>query len=104
MYVDGLGPNYCASHVSQIALGKALAAAKRKLVYGGGLKGIMGIVSAAALDAGGDVVGVVPYPLLPTVGEGERVAGDVSTPLFIKSREDGGERVGVVRFRDPSSY
>ena len=93
-----LGDLESRSHISTIALGKALAAAKRQLVYGGGSKGIMGIVSGAVLSAGGDVVGVIPRALLDTKEENERVAGDNSAPLLIELK-DGRERVCVVRLR-----
>jgi len=42
------------------ALGKALAAAKLRLVYGGGGVGLMGACARAAHEAGGDVLGVIP--------------------------------------------
>ena len=83
------------SHIRIIALGEELAAAGRQLVYGGGSKGIMGIVSGAALAAGGDVVGVTPHAMLSVGGEGEQVSQDGSTPLFIKLGEEGREKVGV---------
>lgn len=84
-------------HVGSTALGKALAADKRQLVYGGGSKGIMGLVSNAVLDAGGEVVGVIPYAILAGGGE----TGDGSTPPPVDPEEPGRERVGVVRFRHP---
>jgi uncharacterized protein (TIGR00730 family) len=37
-----------------------LAEANVRLVFGGGHVGLMGVVSNAALEAGGDVVGVIP--------------------------------------------
>jgi hypothetical protein len=43
--------------LAMIALGRAIAAAGRPLVYGGGRNGLMGIVSGAAADAGGRVTG-----------------------------------------------
>lgn len=42
------------------ALGQALAAEKVRLVYGGGSLGLMGITAKSALEAGGEVVGVIP--------------------------------------------
>ncbi len=42
------------------ALGRGLALAGLRLVYGGGQIGLMGAVADAALDAGGAVVGVIP--------------------------------------------
>jgi uncharacterized protein (TIGR00730 family) len=46
------------------ALGAALAQADLRLVYGGGTRGIMGAVSAAAVAAGGKVTGIIPTFLL----------------------------------------
>ncbi|HEX7887481.1 MAG TPA: TIGR00730 family Rossman fold protein [Phenylobacterium sp.] len=46
------------------ALGKALADAKIKLVYGGGGVGLMGAVARGAHQAGGDVLGIIPTFLL----------------------------------------
>ena len=42
------------------ALGRGLAEAGIKLVYGGGRIGLMGVVADAALAAGGEVLGVIP--------------------------------------------
>lgn len=41
-------------------MGAGLAHAGRRLVYGGGNVGMMGLVADAALDGGGDVLGVIP--------------------------------------------
>jgi predicted Rossmann-fold nucleotide-binding protein len=40
------------------------------LVYGGGSFGIMGIVSGAVLEDGGQVTGIVPYAMVAAGGEG----------------------------------
>jgi uncharacterized protein (TIGR00730 family) len=42
------------------ALGTGIAMAGRRLVYGGGQLGLMGVVANAALAAGGQVLGVIP--------------------------------------------
>ena len=84
------------------ALGNELAAEKRQLVYGGGFKGIMGIVSNAVLGGGGDVVGVIPYAILAAGGEEVRVNGDGFVSFSPKWEEGRRERVGVVHFRDSS--
>jgi len=42
------------------AMGEALVAAGIDLVYGGGRVGLMGVVADAVLDAGGEVIGVIP--------------------------------------------
>ncbi len=41
-------------------LGRRIAGAGLRLVYGGGSVGLMGVVARAAQRAGGDVVGVIP--------------------------------------------
>lgn len=45
-------------------LGAEIAAQGRSLVYGGGAKGLMGIVADAVLNAGGNVIGVIPDRLV----------------------------------------
>jgi uncharacterized protein (TIGR00730 family) len=45
-------------------LGRALADRDVVLVYGGASVGLMGAVADAALDAGGEVVGVIPQALI----------------------------------------
>jgi len=44
-------------------LGETLATSGRRLVYGGGHVGMMGIMADAALRAGGEVIGVIPRAL-----------------------------------------
>ncbi len=46
------------------AVGRALAERGIGLVYGGGRLGLMGAVADAALDAGGEVIGVIPTLLV----------------------------------------
>ncbi len=55
-------------------LGRALAQARIRLVYGGGSIGLMGIIARAALDEGGKVTGIIPRFL----ENRERVFPDVS--------------------------
>jgi uncharacterized protein (TIGR00730 family) len=45
-------------------LGRALAAGRIRLVYGGGHVGLMGVLADAALQSGGRVVGVIPQHLV----------------------------------------
>lgn len=45
-------------------VGAALAGHSVRLVYGGGGVGLMGAVAGGALDAGGEVVGVIPHSLM----------------------------------------
>lgn len=42
-------------------LGRDLAAAKLKLIYGGGGVGLMGACALAAHEAGGEVLGIIPH-------------------------------------------
>jgi uncharacterized protein (TIGR00730 family) len=46
------------------ALGRAIAEAGIRLVYGGGTRGIMGAVSDAVIEAGGSVTGIIPRFLI----------------------------------------
>lgn len=46
------------------ALGRAIGARGLGLVYGGGKVGLMGIVADAALQAGAEVIGVIPEALM----------------------------------------
>ncbi|EAU88318.2 hypothetical protein CC1G_05084 [Coprinopsis cinerea okayama7 len=86
---------YCASSTGNhrafasaaISVGKALASANRPLVYGGGSKGIMGIVSGACLDSGGKVTGIVPYAMVAAGGEGEKTKSSVMVELNEAGRE-----------------
>jgi len=50
-------------HKTSTALGRLLASRGIRLVYGGGGIGLMGIVANAALEAGGEVVGIIPRDL-----------------------------------------
>ena len=63
---------YCGSNAGSkpayteraIALGTRLAKENVQLVYGGGNVGLMGIVADAVLEAGGEVIGVIPEQLV----------------------------------------
>ncbi|MFE1602984.1 TIGR00730 family Rossman fold protein [Methylobacterium sp. ID0610] len=58
---DGAAPLY---REGAQALGRHLARSGVGLVYGGGKVGLMGAVADAALEAGGEVIGVMPRPLV----------------------------------------
>ena len=73
------------------AVGKALAETKRTLIYGGGSGGIMGAVSGAVLDAGGEVTGVVPYAMVAAGGEVDQTKGKRGPAVLLN--EKGRERV-----------
>jgi uncharacterized protein (TIGR00730 family) len=57
----GSSPSFA---VAAAELGVALAEAGMGLVYGGGAVGLMGVVADAVLDAGGEVIGVMPEGLV----------------------------------------
>ena len=46
-----------------VMLGGLLARKKIGLVYGGGNVGLMGVIADAVLEAGGEVIGVIPHSL-----------------------------------------
>lgn len=54
---DAADPEFLAAAAQ---LGKALADARIRLVYGGGGVGLMGAVARAAHEAGGEVLGIIP--------------------------------------------
>lgn len=57
----GRDPAYAAMAAD---LGRLLAARGLGLVYGGGNIGLMGVVANAALEAGGEVIGIIPEALM----------------------------------------
>lgn len=80
---------YCGSHpgndpdfmVQATRLGTQIAQKGYRLVYGGGTWGIMGAVAHGVLDAGGEVLGVIPEFLVNH--EGRREELNVLTELRI---------------------
>ncbi|KAI0345081.1 hypothetical protein BDW22DRAFT_1353927 [Trametopsis cervina] len=91
---------YCASSLGKekayqsaaVSVGQALAKAGRPLVYGGGRKGIMGVVSGAVLEAGGTVTGVIPYAMVVSGGEREQTAGQATSKAAAEALFDGQNR------------
>jgi len=65
-----------------VSLGRALAAADRPLVYGGGSQGIMGVVSGTVLENGGRVTGVMPFAMAAKGGEKEKVGTEVDVDFL----------------------
>lgn len=59
-------------------LGRTLARSGITLVYGGGNVGLMGVVADAALEAGGDVIGVIPKALVE-----REISHDALTKLHV---------------------
>jgi uncharacterized protein (TIGR00730 family) len=61
----GSNPGHApAYHSLAVRLGQTLVRRSIALVYGGGRIGLMGALADAALDAGGEVIGVIPQALL----------------------------------------
>lgn len=48
--------------------GRMMAERGIRLVYGGASKGLMGVTARAAIEAGGQVLGVIPEYLIPSEG------------------------------------
>ena len=91
---------YCGSHpgtdpsfmLSATKLGNNIAENGFRLVYGGGTWGLMGAVARGCLDAGGEVLGVIPEFLVNH--EGRREELNILTELRIT--KDMHERKGLL--------
>lgn len=73
----GINPAYA---ITARRLGKALAEAGIRLIYGGGSLGLMGEVAKATLGAGGKVTGIIPEFL----GAKERMLKDVDELIVVE--------------------
>lgn len=58
---EGNRPEY---RTAAMQLGKVIANQNRRLIYGGGNKGLMGIIANSVLDHGGEVIGIIPEKLV----------------------------------------
>ena len=58
-------------------LGQSLAANNIRLVYGGGSRGIMGAISSAVQQNGGQVLGIIPDFLMPKEGEWDKSSNNL---------------------------
>ena len=67
-----------------VALARAIVARGWGVVYGGGNVGLMGVLADAALDAGGEVIGVIPEALLAR----ELGHGDVTELRVVKTMHE----------------
>ncbi len=67
------------------ATGRALAKANLRMVYGGAEAGLMGITARAALEEGGEVLGVIPEFLIPI--EGAQAGADIRITATMASRK-----------------
>ncbi|MCJ2184150.1 TIGR00730 family Rossman fold protein [Novosphingobium sp. 1949] len=64
-------------------VGATLAGQGIGVVYGGGRLGLMGAVASGALEAGGEVIGVIPEALTSRDGRGGEVANHDCTELHV---------------------
>ncbi|KAJ7303639.1 hypothetical protein DFH08DRAFT_721961 [Mycena albidolilacea] len=74
-----------AYRTAAVSLGAAIAQAEQTLVYGGGTKGLMGVVASEVLSEGGSVVGIVPFAISTAGGEGKGSAPGVENILKLGS-------------------
>lgn len=64
-------------------IGRLIARAQWRLVYGGGNVGLMGALAGAAKDAGGDVLGIIPRHLMEReVGRRDLDELQITTTMF----------------------
>ncbi|KAH7916578.1 hypothetical protein BJ138DRAFT_1139374 [Hygrophoropsis aurantiaca] len=98
---------YCASslgnekayQLAAMSLGQALAAANRPLVYGGGRRGIMGVISSTVMNSpGGQVTGVIPHAILAGGGERGKDPGVAAMPAVAEAlrSESQGEMETII--------
>ena len=66
-----------------VDVGRLIAARGSGLVYGGGNIGLMGVVANACLDAGGEVIGVIPESLVGKEFAGETIEHSGITRLEV---------------------
>ena len=66
------------------ALGSVLVRRGISLVYGGGNVGLMGIIADEVMEAGGEVIGVIPDALV----ERELAHGDVTQMIVVRSMHE----------------
>ena len=80
---SGVGANPAYSEAAE-TLGRDMAEAGIRLVYGGGSVGLMGTMARAALDAGGAVTGIIPRFLLAR----ERAMTDLTEMLVTEDMHE----------------
>ncbi|KLT43633.1 hypothetical protein CC85DRAFT_284341 [Cutaneotrichosporon oleaginosum] len=71
------------------SVGVALANAHIPVVYGGGRRGLMGVVSHAALEAGGRVHGVLPRALMARAAESTPIPSRDANPAHAAKSAEG---------------
>ncbi|MCC6597713.1 MAG: TIGR00730 family Rossman fold protein [Alphaproteobacteria bacterium] len=69
---------------SAAALGRLIAESKKNLIYGGMDAGLMGVLAASALKAGGHVTGIIPRNLK----DSERILGGLTETILVEELSD----------------
>ncbi|MEF2073441.1 TIGR00730 family Rossman fold protein [Consotaella aegiceratis] len=70
----GSSPGHDSIHLEAArSLGRSMAEAGLRLVYGGGTRGVMGAVADAVQEAGGAVTGIIPRFLIDMEANGEEL-------------------------------
>jgi uncharacterized protein (TIGR00730 family) len=90
---DGAAPAYLKAAAD---LGRALAAAGLRLVYGGGGVGLMGATARAAHEAGGKVLGIIPDFLVGKERALETVEHEIVTSMHQRKQRFFEESDGFV--------
>ncbi|KIO20208.1 hypothetical protein M407DRAFT_58253, partial [Tulasnella calospora MUT 4182] len=86
----GLSPEYRKAAES---LGAALAASSRTLIYGGGDRGLMGIVSNTVIENSGKAMGIIPRSLILAGGEGRGPVERAASQATVEQIEQGARNV-----------
>ncbi|KAG8953991.1 hypothetical protein FRC04_000975 [Tulasnella sp. 424] len=86
----GISPEYRKSAES---LGSALASSSRTIVYGGGDRGLMGIVSNSVIENSGKAIGIIPRSLVLAGGEGRGPVERPSPQTAVEQIQQGARTV-----------
>lgn len=84
IYCGSNGGNDASYRIAAAEMAAFLAREGIGLVYGGGNVGLMGVIADAALEAGGEVIGVIPQSLM----DKELGHGGVTTLHVVKSMHE----------------
>lgn len=81
-----LGASATYRHLAEEA-GRAIGRRGWRLIYGGGDVGLMGVLATAVLEAGGEVVGIIPRRLLDREVAKPGITELVVTPTMFERKE-----------------
>lgn len=80
VYCGSSGKGRDSHRTAAVTLGRLLADAGIRLVYGGGQVGLMGLLADSAIDEGGTVIGIIPHFLDELEVGNQRCAELIRTP------------------------